>query len=304
MTIGSERESGMLNRSIAALAPQRHVVRDLHDLPESLARVGALELKFAVTKKEIRKAQRLRYRVFFEQGAAQADRSAQILRRDVCPFDMVCDHLIVVDHEARSRYGRIKPKVVGTYRLLRQNRLRADGGFYSAQEFDVAPLLARHADKTFLELGRSCVLPEYRARRTLELLWRGIWTYVRHHGVDVMIGCASFDTVDPRDIAVPLSFLHHHAGAPAEWSARALPQRRVDMAFFGKGEVAPRRAIAATPTLIKGYVRLGAMIGDGAVVDHRFGTTDVLIVLPVARIDPRYIDHFGGANAPVNDIAA
>ncbi|HEV2574890.1 GNAT family N-acyltransferase [Methylocella sp. CPCC 101449] len=297
---GVQRFAGL----VSAFVPQRRIVRDLHGLPESLARVGSLELKFAVTRKEIRKAQRLRYRVFFEQGSAQADRTTQLRRRDVCPFDVACDHLIVVDHAAKSRYGRVKPKVVGTYRLLRQNPRKSDGGFYSAQEFDVAPLLTRHVEKRFLELGRSCVLPEYRARRTLELLWRGIWMYVSHHNIDVMIGCASFETVDPAKIAAPLSLLHYKAGVPAEWAVRALDDRRVDMAMLADGAVSPRRALAVLPTLIKGYLRLGAMIGDGAVIDHQFGTTDVLIVLPVANIDERYIDHFGGGNPPANEIAA
>ncbi|MDH7797717.1 MULTISPECIES: GNAT family N-acyltransferase [unclassified Beijerinckia] len=297
---GGQRFAGF----VSAFAVQRRVVRDLHGLPESLARVGSLELKFAVTKKEIRKAQRLRYRVFFDQGSAQPDRTTQLRRRDVCPFDVTCDHLIVVDHAAKSTYGRIKPKVVGTYRLLRQNARKSDGGFYSAQEFDVAPLLARHAGKHFLELGRSCVLPEYRARRTLELLWRGIWMYVSHHNIDVMIGCASFDTVNPAEIAAPLSLLHHKASVPEDWMVRALDDRRVDMAMLADDAISPRRALAALPTLIKGYLRLGAMIGDGAVIDHQFGTTDVLIVLPVANIDDRYIDHFGGGHPPVNEIAA
>jgi len=81
---------------------------------------------------------------------------------------------------------------VGTYRLLRQEVAERHGGFYSAGEFEIADLLKRHPGKRFLELGRSCVLPAYRSKRAIELLWRGIWTYVREHRIDVMIGCASF----------------------------------------------------------------------------------------------------------------
>jgi putative hemolysin len=288
---------------MAAIKP-RGIVRELNGLPRSLARIGSLELRFATTKKEIRKAQRLRYRIFFDQGGATPDRLSQLQRRDICPFDRVCDHLIVVDHKAKSRYGRIKPRVVGTYRLLRQDVAERSNGFYSAQEFDIAPLLKRHPGLRFLELGRSCVLPEYRSKRTIELLWRGIWMYVQHHGIDAMIGCASFEGVDPHKLALPLSFLHHKARAQGEWQVRALDQRYVGMDYLEAHNISARRALADLPTLIKGYLRLGAMIGEGAVVDHQFGTTDVLIVMPVARIDEKYIDHFGGGSPPANELAA
>src|SRR5690606_29406881 len=131
-----------------------------------------LELKFAVTKQEIRAVQKMRYRVFFEQGGAVAEPIARAMRRDTCPFDRICDHVIVVDHDGVSS-GRRKPRVAGAYRVLRQDAVTNPGAFYAAGEFDVARLVARHPGKRFLELGRSCVLPEYRARRVLEMLWRG-----------------------------------------------------------------------------------------------------------------------------------
>ena len=126
------------------LARIQKTVRDLHGLPQTLARSGQFELKLAVTKKEISKAQKLRYRVFFEEGHAIPDAYTRLRRRDICRFDSICDHLIVVDHASSKR------KVVGCYRLLRQEVAQANGGFYSAQEFDIAPLLARHSGKRFL----------------------------------------------------------------------------------------------------------------------------------------------------------
>jgi putative hemolysin len=277
---------------------RRNVIRDLKGLPPVLGRMGALEIRLATTKKDIRRAQKLRWRVFFEQGHAKPDAKSQIRRRDICSFDRVCDHLIVIDHDAVSRFGKKKPRVVGTYRLLRQDVAAASGGFYSATEFDISPLLQRHPGKRFLELGRSCVLPEYRSKRTLELLWRGIWTYVLHHRVDALIGCASLDGDNPLQHALALSFLHHHVSAQDEWMAKPLPGRGVAMNLIGKDAIDNRRAIASLPPLIKGYMRLGAMIGDGAVVDRQFGTTDVFVVMPVERIDTRYIDYFSPAPAP------
>ena len=277
---------------------RRKVIRDLKGLSPVLGAMGALEIRLATTKKEIRRAQKLRWRVFFEQGQAKPDAKSQIRRRDICPFDRVCDHLIVIDHDAINRFGKTKPRVVGTYRLLRQDVAEASGGFYSATEFDIGPLLQRHAGKRFLELGRSCVLPEYRSKRTLELLWRGIWTYVLHHRIDALIGCASLEGDNPLQHALALSFLHHHASAKDEWIARPLPERGVAMNMIGKDAIDNRRAIASLPPLIKGYMRLGAMIGDGAVIDRQFGTTDVFVVMPVERIDTRYVDYFSPAPAP------
>lgn len=280
---------------VPKLVNARRIVRDLQGLPETICRSGSLELKFAVTKKEIRRAQKLRWRVFYKEGSAIPDRLSQIRRRDICAFDRVCDHLIVVDHSAVNRFGRNKPRVVGTYRLLRQDAIRGGVNFYSASEFDIGPLIARHPGKRFLELGRSCVLPEYRSKRTIELLWRGIWLYVNHHKIDVMIGCASFDGVDPSRHALALSFLHHCAPAQDDWRACAAAGRSIDMNMMPQASIQQRRAIALLPTLIKGYLRLGATFGAGAVVDRQFGTTDVFVVLPVANIDRRYVEYYSAA---------
>lgn len=277
-----------------SLAPPRGARRDLRGLPESLARAGALELRFAVTKADVEAVQKMRYRVFFEDGGARADPVLRAKRRDDCPYDRLCDHLVVVDHEAPAADGSPAPKLVGAYRMLRQDAIASAGEFYAASEFDIAGLIARRPDKRFLELGRSCVLPEYRARRVLELLWRGVWTYVRHHRVDVLFGCASLPGADPRAHAHALAFLRDHAGAGEEWRTRALqPNAHPPRADAG-GAGATRRAFASLPPLIKGYLRLGACFSDEVFVDHAFRTTDVLVILPVANIDARYIEHFGG----------
>jgi putative hemolysin len=259
--------------------------------PRTLGKIGALEVRLARSAAEIRRAQKLRYDVFYKEMSAVADTAAYFARRDVDLFDAVCDHLLVIDHAALTL--RKAPAVVGTYRLLRQDAAERQGGFYSAGEYDVASLVARHRDLRFLELGRSCVLPPYRNKRTVELLWHGIWTYVLEHRIDVMIGCASLEGTDPDRLALPLSFLHHYARAPEPWRTAALPRRYLELNRMPKAAVAPKAALQLLPPLIKGYLRLGAFVGDGAVIDRQFGTTDVLIVLPVSAINSRYVDHFG-----------
>jgi putative hemolysin len=256
----------------------------------SLGRLGALEVQLARSAAEIRRAQRLRFEVFYREKSAVAA-AAYLARRDVDRFDAACDHLLVLDHAAAGA-GK-KPTVVATCRLLRQDVAERTGGFYSAGEFDVGTLLARRRDLRFLEVGRSCVLPPYRTKRTVELLWHGIWSYVLEHRSDVMIGCASLEGTDPDGLALPLAFLHHYARAPESWRASALPQRYVELNRMSKAAVSPKAALALLPPLIKGYLRLGAGVGDGAVIDHQFATTDVLIILPVSAIKSRYVDHFG-----------
>jgi putative hemolysin len=164
--------------------------------------------------------------------------------------------------------------------VLRQEVADRHDGFYTQGEYDIAPLVAaKSPDYSFMELGRSCVLKPYRNRRTIELLWQGIWSYVHEHGVDVMVGCASFEGTDPTVHAEALSFLHHTALAPEEWRVRAHEHLRVDMNMMPAEAVCRRAALKALPPLIKGYVRAGAFVAT-ARIDRQFGTIDVFIILP------------------------
>jgi len=263
-----------------------------HRPAQSLGRIGSLEVRLAQTAAEVRQAQKLRYRVFYQEGSAIPNPGRLFARRDVDAYDAICDHLLVLDHSAGEGQPGSRPAVVGTYRLLRQPLAEDYGGFYTAGEFDIGGLIARHPDLQFLELGRSCVLTPYRNKRTVELLWHGISAYVLQNRSDVLIGCASLDGTEPKQLALPLSFLHHYARAPEQWRASALPERYVEMNRMSKESIDRKAALRALPPLVKGYLRLGAYIGDGAVVDHEFGTTDVLIILPVSAIKQRYVEHF------------
>ena len=277
---------------------QARMIRNMHGLHPSLGWSGSMEVRLATTPRDIRMAQRLRYTVFYEEGGAIPDRTAALIRRDVCAFDRICDHLIVIDHAARSaRLGLLKPKLVGTYRLLRQDVAQAHSGFYSASEFDLSLLLQRHQDKNFLELGRSCVAREWRGKRTLELLWRGLWAYAQHHNIDVMIGCASLPGTNVLALAGPLGFLNAHARAQGEWEIDGLAGRGVSTAWQSGPAASSRKALAGLPPLIKGYLRAGAKFSGSAVVDRHFGTTDLFVVMPVADISERYIAHFSGEDA-------
>lgn len=262
---------------------------------QSYGRMGNLEVRLASRKKEIKKAQRLRYKVFYKEMSAVPDIQTKMKRRDIDVFDKICDHLLVLDHEYNSKkYPFIpKSKIVATYRILTEEMAKLSGGFYTQNEFDIEPLLARHkSTHKFLELGRSCVLKPYRSKRSVELLWRGLWAYIQENQANAIIGCASLEGVDPQAHALALSFLHHHASAPDEWKVKAHKSRYVNMNLIPKEEIDMKAALKVLPPLIKGYLRLGAYIGEGAVIDHQFGTTDVMIIMPTENISDRYINHF------------
>jgi putative hemolysin len=278
--------------SLQAYGGLRASATRAHRTSRTMGRIGTLEVRLARTAAEVRQAQKVRYQVFYREGPALPSPARLLARRDIDRYDAICDHLLVIDHAVRAHSAMNRPTVVGTYRLLRQQLAEQYGGFYTAGEFDISDLVARHSRLQFLELGRSCVLSTYRNKRTVELLWLGIHAYFLQNQCDVMFGCASLDGTDPNRMALPLSFLHHYAGAPEPWRARALPERYVEMNRMSKEAIDPKAALRALPPLIKGYLRLGAYIGDGAVIDHEFGTTDVLIVLPVSAIKQRYFEHF------------
>jgi putative hemolysin len=265
--------------------------RDLVGLGPVLASSGTLEARLALTKKDVRRAQKLRYRVFFEEGGAIPDATARLIRRDVCRFDRVSDHLIVVDKAQVYRDG--SPQCVGVYRMLRQEVAERNFGFYSACEFDVESLIAQRPTTRFLEVGRACIASTHRGKHVLELLWRGLWAYARHHGVDAMIGCASLPGADPAAHAAAIRALTGTSGdrswrvAPRAGSAAASAE------FDSTPPADPRALLRTLPPLVKGYWRLGATFSPVPVVDRAFNTTDVFVVMPLCQIEERYLQYFG-----------
>jgi L-ornithine Nalpha-acyltransferase len=275
-----ERSVGPTNSAVAITPSTADSSSGLVDLWS-----GSLRVRLATTVAEIDAAQALRYRIFYERLGARPLPEAVHRRRDVDRFDDDCDHLLVLDH---SRGGG--GLVVGTYRLLRQQVAARLGGFYSADEYDLTPLLAHPGE--ILELGRSCVDPVYRQRPVMQLLWSGIAAYVFQHDIALMFGCASLHGTDPDVLAAPLSYLHHHHLAPLGLRPRAVSERYVDMCRLRAATFDSGRALAALPPLIKGYLRLGGLVGDGAVVDEQFNTTDVCILVKTDLVTEKYSRHY------------
>lgn len=249
-------------------------------------RAGHLGVRIATTEDEVDAAQALRWRVFYDEMGAEPSEAARAVRRDIDAFDAVADHLLVVDHAI----GPGPEGVVGTYRLIQQDAAELIGRFYSDDEYDLSPLVA--FDGKLLELGRSCVDAAYRGRAVMQLLWRGIAAYIFRHEVDLMFGCASLPSRNPDDWAQELTYLYHNHLAPPALRPRALPERHVEMRRIDADEVDARRAMGNMPPLIKGYLRLGGFVGDGAVIDHQFNTTDIAIIVKTDLVTDKYYRHY------------
>ena len=247
---------------------------------------GDFEIRLAQTRAEVDAAQSLRYRVFYEEMKARPTPEMAVLHRDFDGYDAVCDHLLVLDR----RRGEGPEGIVGTYRLIRRVAADRMGSFYSTAEYDVG-LMADYPGEV-LELGRSCIEKSARNTATMQMLWRGIALYAFHYDIQVMFGCASFPGTDPAQHALPLSYLHEHHLAPPAIRVRAQPKRFVKMDTLAPGTYDARRALTRVPPLIKGYLRLGGFVGEGAVIDEQFNTVDVFIIVKTELVTEKYIRHY------------
>ena len=245
-------------------------------------RLSQFELKLVRGGPELEATQALRYAVFFEEMGAKPTHAMRATRRDSDRYDAVADHLVVVD---LARSAPTRPYVVGCYRIIRESVAARHGGFYTAKEFDLSGVRSPYGE--FMELGRSCVHADYRSGAVMQLLWRGIADYLDAYGVGLMLGCASLPGTDPEELAPLLSYLHHNHLAPREIRPRALPHRYVAADRLAREEVNDHEVLRRLPPLIKGYLRLGGLIGEGAVIDEQFNTTDVCLVLPTATARAR-----------------
>jgi len=255
------------------------------DMPTRLGELrmisGKLEVRLAKSELEVAAAQRLRYEVFYEELAAQATPDVAAARRDFDRFDPFCDHLIVIDHGA----GQMN-RVVGVYRLMRRDIAAKAGQFYTQDEFSIRRLL--RGGRQVLELGRSCVHADYRNAGVMNLMWRALAHYISMHDIKILFGCASFHGADPNKHALALSYLHKNHLAPPQIRPKALRKRYVKMDRVPPTEIDDKAAMLALPSLLRGYLRLGGVIGDGAVIDAAFDTIDVCIVVRTDRLAEDY----------------
>ena len=236
-----------------------------------------LYVSLARNASEVAEAQRLRYKIFAEEMGAQIDSGNNKITSglDVDGFDEFCDHLLV--RESRTN------QVIGTYRILSPHQASEAGGYYSAGEFDLSRLA--HLTSSMVEVGRACVHQDYRNGGTIAMLWAGLAKYMQTHHYEYMIGCASVPIHDGGHLAASLYHkLKEDYLSPAEY--RVFPHNPLPIEALNK------ELPVVCPPLIKGYLRLGAYICGEPAWDASFNSADMLIMLPLLKINSRYAAHF------------
>lgn len=239
--------------------------------------------KLAATEHDIIAAQRLRYDVFVDEMGSDGDLvdHKNRLERDI--YDPYFDHILLIDDARITAQGA--PSVVGVYRVLTDVKARELGRFYSADEYDLTPLIT--SGRRLLELGRSCLHPDYRGGTAMHVLWQALADYIDAHQIEVLFGVASFHGTDIDALAPALSLLYakHRAPEPLCPVAIGAAARRMDLIPYDA--IDRKAAMVMIPSLIKAYLRLGGMVGQGAYIDHGFNTTDVCLVLDTQNMNDR-----------------
>jgi putative hemolysin len=248
--------------------------RRLPRAEETVTAQHRLQVAWARSDEELREAQRLRYRVFAEEMGARLTGPVGL---DVDVFDNYCDHLLVRDLDTL--------KVVGTYRVLPPHQAARIGRLYAESEFDVSRLA--HLRPKMVEVGRSCVHPDFRSGSVIMSLWGGLGSYMTHNGYETMLGCASVSMADGGHYAANL-YASLGANALTAPEYRAFPHTPLPVDELRTG------ASAVPPPLVKGYLRLGAKICGAPAWDPDFNTADFLTLFRLSEINERYARHFLG----------
>lgn len=242
------------------------------------------DVKLADSKNEIKSAQKLRYQVFFSERNKKKIFNIDNFRKDSDKYDNYCDHIVVI--HKKSKFSR--NKIVGTYRLLKQSVAENKSGFYSSEEYDLTKLLNSNKYFNMLELSRSCISKDFRNKNVLQLMWKEIYKYIENNKVDAMFGTASFLDTNLYNLSNQLIYLNNSHKMPNEIMVNALDKCRAKI-DYSRNIKMNLKLVKSLPTLIKGYLKLNAYIGDGAVVDHKFKTTDIFVFLPVNDINYQYV---------------
>lgn len=240
---------------------------------------GNIHLKLAETNEELLQSKKLRYFTFFDEPNGLTEPSGKI---DEDEFDEICEHLLVMDGNS----------VVGTYRLLRRNETKKPARLYTESEFDISKLLA--SKHNLLELGRSCIHPDFRDGKVIQLLWKGLGIYLATYNIDYMFGCASFKGTDIEKYNNSIYYLMQNHLAPKEICPTAIASMKVDIKPVNLENVDRKEVLSQLPALLKGYIRAGCMVGDGAVKDDFCKTIDVCMIMDTSKIAAKYSNKFVG----------
>ena len=238
---------------------------------------GNILIRLAQTEKDYKEIYRLRY---FDLILNYNQDQVNHEEIDKDEYDDVCDHLVAID--------KVKNEVIGTYRLIKRSHIKDLGRYLTENEFDISKLNGYEV----LEVGRAVVKEEYRDGAAINLLWKGVIRYAIEEGIDFMIGTASFHGIDPYEYKDTLSYLYCHYLSPEDIRCTVRKTTFSKLNLLKEEEINEENAKKKMPPLVKGYLRLNATIGDGAYLDIPFNSLDVLIVLKICDINPRYLKRY------------
>ena len=243
------------------------------------------EVKLAESRSEIKLAQKLRYKVFFSERIHSPILNIGNFRIDSDKFDNYADHIIVKFR--KNKFS--KTRVIGTYRLLKQSVAEKKSGFYSCDEFNLDNLLNSKIYNNMLELSRSCISQKFRNKNVLKLMWNEIYRYINKNNIDALFGTASFLDTNINKIEDQLIYLNNNHKMSDNIKVNALANYKVKVDYEKPIDI-NLKLVSKLPTLIKAYLKFNASIGEGAVVDNRFKTTDVFVFLPIEEINKDYVN--------------
>ena len=246
--------------------------------------VDKFVVKIADKKSELKKAQALRYSVFYNEKKAIPTISKKILKLDYDNVDKFADHLIVLDNNRKG----IENKIVGTYRLIRGDIAVHFGGFYTSAEFDLSKILNSYNHNQILELGRSCVHQDYRNGTVMNLLWKAIAEYIKLYDIKILLGCASFHGTNVMKYTNELSYLRKNFSLPDKLSVKSLDTKIYPSYTEINSNINDLRTFVKLPPLIKGYLRIGGKVSYDCFVDYKFNTIDLCVIVNTRNIDKKY----------------
>ncbi|MBR2658140.1 MAG: GNAT family N-acetyltransferase [Loktanella sp.] len=250
---------------------------DMTDHPVDVLGAPRFVVKTAESKADLQAAQRLRYLVFVQELGGDGPLVDHENMLECDEFDAYATHLILHDMTRPAA-----DNVIGVYRLLTSEAAQQAGQFYCETEFDLG--LLRSSGLKLLELGRSCLHPDYRGGMAMMHLWQALAVYVQDHGIELLFGVASFHGTDLAYLSGPLGLLFHRHLAPPELRVHAIGQGARAIAPVAEDQIDRVAALRDTPALIKAYLRLGGVVGEGIYVDTAFNTTDVCLILPLSDV--------------------
>lgn len=245
------------------------------------------DIRIARGEADLHAAQRLRYQVFVEELGGDGALVDHQNRLEKDEFDPVVDHLCLID---KRRSPDDLDHVVGVYRLLPGMRAKEFGRFYCDSEYDLTAL--KNSGRSLLELGRSCVHPDYRGGSGMFVLWNALADYVLDLGVEILFGVASFHGTDIKQLGSSLSWLHYNHLAPDALRPVARAEGYQAMDLIPADQLDRKEALILMPALIKAYLRLGGLVGEGAYLDRDFNTTDVFLMMDTTLMSEKHRKYY------------